>query len=221
MRGHGLQSPVRRRRRNNSFRGEVGKTADNVLNRQFQTAVKHTKWATDVTSSRWVPPRFTSQRSLISMTIGSSLSWQVHVRASRWSPMAFALRSAASLRTSDPWSIQIRGFSTGIRSGRTRSAKPDSLNQCPVRAPAWITPPWNRILQRPIQKGTTQRRNHGHHGRGQVFGGGMESYLQSPTAPRIPERHDTETLLGKLDARKPISYRINAGLLTGGPVNRI
>ena len=49
MRGLGLQSPVRRRRRYNSFRGEVGKTADNVLNRQFETAVKHTKWATDVT----------------------------------------------------------------------------------------------------------------------------------------------------------------------------
>ena len=43
------QSPVRRRRRYNSFRGEVGKTADNVLNRQFETAVKHTKWVTDVT----------------------------------------------------------------------------------------------------------------------------------------------------------------------------
>lgn len=49
MRGLGLQSPVRRRRRYNSFRGEVGKTADNVLNRRFETAVKHTKWATDVT----------------------------------------------------------------------------------------------------------------------------------------------------------------------------
>lgn len=49
MRELGLQSPVRRRRRYNSFRGEVGKTAENLLNRQFQTATKHTKWATDVT----------------------------------------------------------------------------------------------------------------------------------------------------------------------------
>lgn len=49
MRGLGLQSPVRRRRRYNSFRGEVGKTAENLLNRQFQTETKHTKWATDVT----------------------------------------------------------------------------------------------------------------------------------------------------------------------------
>ena len=43
----------------------------------------------------------------------------------------------------------------------------------------------------------------------------MESYLQSCTAPRIPGRHDAKTLLGNLDARKPTSYRINAGLLTG------
>jgi putative transposase len=49
MRGLGRQSPVRRRRRYNSFRGEVGKTTKNVLNRKFQTAVKHTRWATDVT----------------------------------------------------------------------------------------------------------------------------------------------------------------------------
>jgi putative transposase len=49
MRALGLQSPVRRRRRYNSYRGEVGKAAKNVLNRQFETATKHTKWATDVT----------------------------------------------------------------------------------------------------------------------------------------------------------------------------
>ncbi|MCU1553770.1 MAG: hypothetical protein JWM13_1256 [Arthrobacter sp.] len=35
------------------------------------------------------------------------------------------------------------------------------------------------------------------------------------SAVPIPERHDAETLLGKLDTRKPISYRIDAGLLTG------
>lgn len=49
MRTLGLQCPVRRRKRYNSFRGEVGEAADNVLNRQFATEVKHTKWATDVT----------------------------------------------------------------------------------------------------------------------------------------------------------------------------
>ena len=45
----GLQCPVRRRRRYNSFRGEVGEAAANVLNRQFAAKVEHTKWVTDVT----------------------------------------------------------------------------------------------------------------------------------------------------------------------------
>ncbi|MGP5219310.1 IS3 family transposase [Arthrobacter rhombi] len=45
----GLRCPVRRRKRDNSFRGEVGEAADNVLNRQFDTDSRHTKWVTDVT----------------------------------------------------------------------------------------------------------------------------------------------------------------------------
>ena len=49
MRTLGLQCPVRRRRRYNSFRGEVGHAADNVLDRQFAAAARHTKWVTDVT----------------------------------------------------------------------------------------------------------------------------------------------------------------------------
>lgn len=49
MRALGLQCPVRRRKRYNSFRGEVGEAAENVLNRQFGTELPQTKWATDVT----------------------------------------------------------------------------------------------------------------------------------------------------------------------------
>jgi putative transposase len=49
MRDLGLRCPVRKRRKYNSFRGEVGAAADNVLNRQFATTAKHTKWTTDVT----------------------------------------------------------------------------------------------------------------------------------------------------------------------------
>ncbi|RFA11725.1 transposase, partial [Subtercola boreus] len=49
MRELGLQCPVRRRKRYNSFRGEVGEASDNVLNRQFATESKNTKWVTDVT----------------------------------------------------------------------------------------------------------------------------------------------------------------------------
>lgn len=43
MRELGLQYPVRWRERYNLFRGEVGESADNVLNRQFATESKHTK----------------------------------------------------------------------------------------------------------------------------------------------------------------------------------
>jgi putative transposase len=49
MRELGLQCPVRRRKRYNSFRGEVGEAAGNVLNREFATKSRHTKWVTDVT----------------------------------------------------------------------------------------------------------------------------------------------------------------------------
>jgi len=49
MRQLDLHCPVRRRKRYNSFRGEVGEAADNVLNRQFATESRHTKWVTDVT----------------------------------------------------------------------------------------------------------------------------------------------------------------------------
>lgn len=49
MRERGLACPVRRRKRYNSFRGEVGEVAENVLNRQFAAEAAHTKWATDVT----------------------------------------------------------------------------------------------------------------------------------------------------------------------------
>ena len=49
MRELGLQCPVRRRKRYNSFRGAVGEASDNVLNRQFASKSRHTKWVTHVT----------------------------------------------------------------------------------------------------------------------------------------------------------------------------
>lgn len=49
MRQLGLHCPVRRRKRYNSFRGEVGQAADNILNRDFKAESPHAKWVTDVT----------------------------------------------------------------------------------------------------------------------------------------------------------------------------
>jgi len=49
MREMDLKCPVRRRRPYNSFRGEAGQAAANVLDRQFTAESHHTKWVTDVT----------------------------------------------------------------------------------------------------------------------------------------------------------------------------
>lgn len=49
MRELGLRCLVRRRKRYNSFRGDVGQAAENVLDRQFAAETAHTKWVTDVT----------------------------------------------------------------------------------------------------------------------------------------------------------------------------
>lgn len=52
MRMLGLRCQVRRRKRYNSFRGELGKAAGNILAREFKTETRHAKWATDVTEFR-------------------------------------------------------------------------------------------------------------------------------------------------------------------------
>jgi putative transposase len=49
MRRLGLECPVRRRKRYNSYRGEAGKTAPNLLARDFTTTAPNQKWVTDVT----------------------------------------------------------------------------------------------------------------------------------------------------------------------------
>ncbi|MEU4198340.1 IS3 family transposase [Kribbella sp. NPDC026611] len=48
----GLQCPVRRRKRYNSYRGEAGRTAPNLLARDFTATAPNQKWVTDVTEFR-------------------------------------------------------------------------------------------------------------------------------------------------------------------------
>ncbi len=52
MRSLGLFCRVRRRRRYNAFKGEVGQIADNVLARDFAATAPNQKWVTDVTEFR-------------------------------------------------------------------------------------------------------------------------------------------------------------------------
>jgi putative transposase len=49
MRHLGLACPVRRRKRYGAYRGEVGQTAPNRLNREFTATAPNQKWVTDVT----------------------------------------------------------------------------------------------------------------------------------------------------------------------------
>ncbi|MFD3748652.1 IS3 family transposase [Nocardia sp. NPDC058633] len=49
MRALGLFCQVRRRKRYNSFRGEIGRVAPNVLDREFTASAPNQKWVTDVT----------------------------------------------------------------------------------------------------------------------------------------------------------------------------
>ena len=52
MRELALICRVRRRRRYNAFKGEVGQIAENVLDRDFTATAPNQKWATDVTEFR-------------------------------------------------------------------------------------------------------------------------------------------------------------------------
>ncbi|TDO50423.1 putative transposase [Kribbella sp. VKM Ac-2571] len=52
MRRLGLDCPVRRKKRYNSYRGEAGRTAPNLLNRDFTATAPNQKWVTDVTEFR-------------------------------------------------------------------------------------------------------------------------------------------------------------------------
>ncbi len=52
MRELGLVCLIRRRRRYDSYRGESGKVAENVLDREFIASAPNQKWVTDVTEFR-------------------------------------------------------------------------------------------------------------------------------------------------------------------------
>jgi putative transposase len=52
MRRLGLDCPVRRKKRYNSYRGEAGRTAANLLARDFTATAPNQKWVTDVTEFR-------------------------------------------------------------------------------------------------------------------------------------------------------------------------
>ncbi|MFE4545691.1 IS3 family transposase [Arthrobacter sp. NPDC056727] len=79
MRVLGLVCKVRRRKRYNSYQGEQGRVAPNLLNREFDAAAPNEKWVTDVTEfsvggrKLYLSPIMDLfDRQIISYAIGSS-----------------------------------------------------------------------------------------------------------------------------------------------------
>jgi putative transposase len=79
MRSLGLVCKVRRKKRYNSYQGEQGSTAPNVLNREFEADAPNQKWVTDVTEFSvgdrklyLSPVMDLFDRQIISYTIDSS-----------------------------------------------------------------------------------------------------------------------------------------------------
>jgi putative transposase len=79
MRSLGLVCKVRRKKRYNSYQGEQGNIAPNVLNREFNADAPNQKWVTDVTEFSvgdrklyLSPVMDLFDRQIISYTLGSS-----------------------------------------------------------------------------------------------------------------------------------------------------
>ncbi len=68
MKQLGLVCHVRERRKYNSYKGEVGEVAPNLLERHFKTNEPNRKWVTDVTEFKGVTRSFIYHQSLICST---------------------------------------------------------------------------------------------------------------------------------------------------------
>lgn len=75
MQDMNLKSQVRKVKYR-SYRGEVGKTAPNILNRNFETAQPNQKWATDVTEIK-IADRKTYLSPIIDMFNGEIIAYNI------------------------------------------------------------------------------------------------------------------------------------------------
>jgi len=152
MRELGLACPVRRRKRYNSFRGEVGEAAENVLNRQFAAEAAHTKWATEVTafnigsSKVYISPILDlHDHRIISARVGPSPS--VKMVTDRL-PMAIDTLNAGE----KPLVRSDQGFQYRHTLWRDTLREAGLTRQCPAKAPASTTLSWR-------DSSVTSRRN--------------------------------------------------------------
>ena len=136
MRALGLLCKVRRRKRYNSYKGEQGTTAPNLLNREFNAAAPNQKWVTDVTEFSigdrklyLSPVMDLFDRQIISHTIGTSPN------------LALTNNSLGEALTclepgQQPLDFGPRASNTAMPRGGAFWRVPARSNQCPAKATA-------------------------------------------------------------------------------------
>ncbi|MFC9354416.1 IS3 family transposase [Arthrobacter sp. NPDC057013] len=136
MRSLGLLCKVRRRKRYNSYQGEQGTAAPNLLNREFDATAPNQKWVTDVTEFNvgdrklyFSPVMNLFDRQIISRTVGTSPNLE---------PTNTSLRQALNYLQpgQQPLVHSGQGSSTATPPGAPFSRTPAQSNQCPARATA-------------------------------------------------------------------------------------
>jgi putative transposase len=137
MRALGLVCKVRRRKRYNSYQGDQGRIAPNLLNREFDATAPNQKWVTEFSvGDRKLylsPVMDLFARQIISYAIGSSpnLELTTHRCVTPWD----------CLRTGrNRWCTRTKASSTSASPGALSSSTPMPSSPCPARATATTTP---------------------------------------------------------------------------------
>ena len=98
-----LKSHIRRLKYR-SYRGEVGKTASNILNREFETSRPNQKWATDVTEFK-VADRKAYLSPIIDMFNGEIISYTISDRPDL--KMVMDMMHSAKLKIKDTSGVML------------------------------------------------------------------------------------------------------------------
>lgn len=145
MRDLGLASKARRKKRFESYRGPVGRVAENILNRDFSAAAPNCKWVTDVTEFRvgerkiyLSPVMDLFDHSIVSYAQGLSPSLDLTTGAMRQALSQLKVGQHPLVHSDH----RLRPVNTSTRSGHTCSSKQGPSSPCHERPPAWTTRSW-------------------------------------------------------------------------------
>ncbi len=131
MRAEGLTCQLRKKRYH-SYKGQIGKTAPNLLNRQFKTALPNQKWVTDVTEFKVLGKRiylspildlFNSE--VISYSLSSSPSFALTMDMLKKAFECLPDKVDLILHSDQGWQYQMRPYQTllaekGVRQSMSR-----------------------------------------------------------------------------------------------------